>query len=325
MTVTVDPVAATPAGPADPGPAAGPPVASVPGPPVPPPVRPRYQPHLAIYLPGAMLSILAVLLLGLVANLALLSQLRYERTQQVAYADFRAELANATAPVSQRGVDGQLLEPGTAVAVLEIPAVGLRSVVFEGTSADVLMSGPGHRRDTVLPGQIGTSVIMGRQAAYGGPFGALWRLEAGDLITVTTGQGHNSFRVIGVRRPGDPVPLPAEVASGRLTLVTADGTRFLPTDLLRVDAELITPVQQTPARVFGARSLPPAEQALATDRQAWTPLVFWGQGLLLAALAVTWLRARWDRWQAWIVGVPVLIALGIPVADQVARLLPNLL
>lgn len=329
MTVTIDPaVPAPPAGPAPAGPAAGA-AGTAAGPPpppkTPPVVRPPVAPHLAIYLPGAVLSILAVLLLGLVANLALISQVRYARTQQIAYADFRAELANATVPVGQRGIDGALVPPGTAVAVLEIPAADLRAVVFEGTGAEVLMSGPGHRRDTVLPGQIGTSVIMGRQAAYGGPFGNLWRLDAGDLITVTTGQGRNSFRVIGIRRPGDPAPLPAEVATGRLTLVTADGSRFLPTDLLRVDAELTTPVQQTPGRVFGSRSLPPAEQALATDPDAWTPLVFWGQGLLLAALGVAWFRVRWGRWQAWIVGIPVLLALGIPVADQVARLLPNLL
>ncbi|MCZ0981039.1 hypothetical protein O1L60_24275 [Streptomyces diastatochromogenes] len=31
------------------------------------------------------------------------------------------------------------------------------------------MSGPGHRRDTALPGQPGASVIMGRQWGYGSP------------------------------------------------------------------------------------------------------------------------------------------------------------
>lgn len=317
MTVTIDP------------PAAAQPQASASAPAAPSPVPVAAAPdrtvHLGLYLPGAMLSIVALLMLGFVAHLTLVSQLRYARSQQIAYADFRAELANGTAPVGQKGPDGALLAPGTAVAVLDIPAIDVHAVVLEGTAADVLTAGPGHRRDTVLPGQAGTSVIMGRRAAYGGPFRDLGALRAGDVVTVTTGQGRHAYQVIGVRRPGDKAPLPAEAAAGRLTLITADGHRYLPNDLLRVDAELTSPTQQTPARVFGPRSLPRAEQAGRTDPAAWTPVVLWGQALLLAALGVAWARVRWGRWQAWIVGVPVLAALGASTADQVARLLPNLL
>jgi hypothetical protein len=64
---------------------------------------------------------------------------------------------------------------------------------------------------------------------------------------------------------------------------------------------------------------------MASDPSAWTPLMLWGQALLLAALAVTYLRNRLGRWHAWIVGVPVLGAIGLAATDQVARLLPNLL
>jgi hypothetical protein len=34
---------------------------------------------------------------------------------------------------------------------------------------------------------------------------------------------------------------------------------------------------------------------------------------------------RWGRWQAWIVGVPVLLAVGLAVADLASSFLPNLL
>ena len=54
------------------------------------------------------------------------------------------------------------------------------------------------------------------------------------------------------------------------------------------------------------------------------PLVLWGQALLLAAFGVAG-RVRWGGWQAWVVGIPVLGALGATIADQIARLLPNLL
>jgi len=34
---------------------------------------------------------------------------------------------------------------------------------------------------------------------------------------------------------------------------------------------------------------------------------------------------RWGRWQTWLAGGPVLLALALTTSDQVARLLPNLL
>ncbi|OKI73880.1 sortase [Micromonospora sp. CB01531] len=294
---------------------------------------PRRAASLAYQVPGTALSILAALALGLVCHLVLISQLAYERDQQTAFADFRAELALGTAPVGQfrtefvNGVPGpeRLVEPGSPVAVLSVPRVGLSAVVREGTDGGVLRSGPGHRRDTVLPGQAGNSVIMGRRAAYGGPFRDLDLLVPGDTITATTGQGSHTYVVTGLRRPGDPAPAPPDTGQGRLTLITALGTEFMPTDVLRVDAALASPAQPAPARRFGAAALPASEQAMASDADAWTPVLLWGQALLLAALGTTWLRARWGRWQSWIVSMPVLLALGVATADQAIRLLPNLL
>ncbi|WBB65470.1 sortase [Micromonospora sp. WMMD812] len=327
-----------PAPPADPPPAdppsADPPSADppVPGPPSPPPLRRTV--NLALQVPGTALSILAALALGMVLHLTVVTQLQYERNQQTAYADFRGELARGTAPVGQYRVDysedpngrEELVAPGSPVAVLTIPRIGLESVVFEGTAGDVLRSGPGHRRDSVLPGQRGTSVVMGRRAAYGGPFRDLDLLMPGDVVQVTTGQSENrhEYVVTGLRHPGDPAPEPAP-DRGRLTLITALGTEFMPTDLMWVDAELRTEVQPTPGRRFTAAALPPAEKAMATDPDAWTPVMLWGQALLLAALAVTYLRTRWGGWQAWIVGGPVLTAITVAACDQAARLLPNLL
>ena len=54
-------------------------------------------------------------------------------------------------------------------------------------------------------------------------------------------------------------------------------------------------------------------------------LVLWSQVFLAAVLFFTWARARWGRWQAWTVGVPLLLAVGWAVSNQVAALLPNLL
>lgn len=273
---------------------------------------------------GALLAF-GALALGFLFNLVIVSQLVHARDQEVIYADFRSDLANAVAPVGQTDVNGAILTPGAPVAVLEIPDLGIKEVVLEGTTSTVTQSGPGHRRDTVLPGQPGVSVIYGRQAAFGGPFGQLEILQPGMAITVTTGQGVAEYEVLDVRRPGDPLPSPLAAGQGRLTLLTGMGPRFLPTDVLRVDAQLITDPQPAPGRIITAASLDSAEQPMAGDPAGLVPLLLWLQLLLVAVVATIWLTLRWGRWQAWLIAVPVIFFIGVMASMSAARLLPNLL
>ena len=278
-----------------------------------------------VFLVASVLLILSCLCLGFLANLLVVSQLIHARDQEVLYSDFRSELANAIAPVGQTDINGALLQPGAAIAILEIPDIGLQEVVVEGTTSTVTQSGPGHKRDTVLPGQAGTSVIYGRQAAFGGPFGQLEILQPGMTIVATTGQGVAEYRVIGVRRPGDPIPALLQSGEGRLTLVTAMGPRFMPTDLLRVDAELVSQVQPSPPRVITPASMDPAEQAMAGDPEGLVPLLLWLQVLLAVAVATVWLVLRWGKWQAWLVAAPIFFVAGVMASMSAIRLLPNLL
>lgn len=271
-----------------------------------------------------VLGIIAVLALSFLIELGLLGNLRHDRDQVQLAAQFRDELANAVAPVGPLDDANKPLAAGTPVAILEIPRVGLREVVVEGTSSGTLMSGPGHRRDTPLPGQVGTSVIAGRLAAYGGPFRLLDQLRPGDPITVTTGQGESSFAVLGVRHAGDLLPQPLSSGQGRLTLVTADGPALSPTDVVRVDAALRSAPQPRPAQLPSA-ALSPADVALAGDSLALLAVVGWSVLLVAAAVATVWVRFRAGWWQAWVIGVPVLVALGLTTSDEIAALLPNLL
>ncbi|MGW4898156.1 sortase [Kitasatospora sp. NPDC004240] len=302
----------------------------MPGPPPAPPTGPSDPPAGRGLRPdrpqliGAGLAIVAALLLGLLLDLGPLGGLRHLRDHQTGYAELRESLAMGTTPIGQLDKDGEPVEPGTPVALLEIPQLGLREVVREGTAGGVLAAGPGHRRDTPMPGQAGTSVLLGRQAGFGGPFGTLGNLRAGETFTVTTGQGANTFRVLGLRRDGDPVPATLKAGAGRIVLVTGDGPLYAPDGLLLVDADLVTEVRPANARPLTAAALPAAEKAMGTEDAAWIPLVLWGEGLLLAAVALALGWVRWGRRQAWIVGVPVITALALQVADQVARLLPNL-
>ena len=276
---------------------------------------------------GTAMWILALCLLGFVMWFAFLSRLHYDRVQVEAYATFRANLALATAPTgpTQPGEPNTLLPPGTAVGVLNIPEIGLTTVIFEGTSGRVLESGPGHLRDTPLPGQPGVSVIFGRRAAYGGPFSRLPWVRVGDVFTVTTGQGVASYRVIDLRRAGDLNPPPLTAGQGRLILVTADGPPLAPFGVLRVDADLISKPSPAPAMVVSASEISASEQVLGTDPGALVPVVLWGLALLGAVGLLGWAGRQWGRWQTWIVAVPVALFLSLSIADQVACLLPNLM
>lgn len=283
------------------------------------------EPSAALAVTGVALCILAALLLSLVAELTIVGSLRQSRDQQTAYAQLREQLAKATIPTGQTDADGVLLAPGTAIALMNIPTLGLQEVVAEGTTSRVLTSGPGHRRDTVFPGQPGSSIVFGRQAAYGGPFNGLARLAKGDAIEFTTGQGTFTYRVVGLRQPGDPQIVSSDPKIGRLTLVTADGVPYLASSTLRVDAVLEGAPAELPGRVLGPAALAPAERPMSGDPSAWIPLVFWAQALAVAAIGVVWLRGRWGRWQTWVVGAPLLGFVGLGVAQQVALLLPNLI
>lgn len=272
---------------------------------------------------GALLT-LAALLLGLTAQLLLVSGIQERAAQHAAFDGLRAQLALGTAPVAQTDQQGDLLAPGTPVALLDIPAVHVHQVVLEGTDSTVLTDGPGHRRDTPMPGQAGTSVLLGRAAAYGGPFGRLEQLAAGDTFTVTTGQGKAKYQVFGVRRAGDPAPATLASGKGRLVLVTATGPDFMPGGVLRVDADLVSAPAQTPPAVIRSGTLPESEQPLARPSGVPWPLVMWLQALLAVAVAAVWTWHRWGRHQTWIVFAPVVAVLGLQVAVRATELLPNL-
>jgi len=271
------------------------------------------------------MTLLAVLAAGLVVHLVLLSGLEHRSAQQRSYDRFRYELAQGTAPVAPTEQSGKLVELGAPVALLEIPSLHVHEVVGEGSTGSVLMDGPGHRRDTPLPGQSGTSVVLGRAAAYGGPFKHLHELQPGATITVTTGQGVSKFTVIGKRQGNDPAPPPVASGKGRLVLVTATGLPYVPGGLLRVDADLDTQTFPTPANVIPSASLPNSEEALGTDTSTLWALVLWLEALVLVVIAMVWSWRRWGRHQTWIVLAPLAVLVSLYVVNEFMRLLPNLL
>lgn len=284
-----------------------------------PPLSPRAE------LARGVLIVIVVLSVSLMLELLVMSGLQQRAAQQRLFDHFRAELALGTAPTGPTDLNGDVLALGDPVAYLEAPSIGLRQVVVEGSLPSTLFDGPGHRRDTPLPGQEGTSIIMGRRASFGGPFSRLSDLQEGDPIRVTTGQGAFDYEVLGVRHDGDPAPNPPAAGRSRLLLATADGAAFVPNGVVRVDAKLEADAVGGPARLLGPADLPAGEQFMASDTGTLFALVLWLQ-LLIALVAVAiWAWHRWSRAKTWVVFLPPVMLVGVLVSNEAAHLMPNLL
>ncbi|WP_052672032.1 sortase domain-bontaining protein [uncultured Microbacterium sp.] len=272
-----------------------------------------------------MLALVATLLLMFILDLLVFGPIQHLAAQQQLRDSFRSQLSAGTAPVSEGDYNNVLLADGAPVAILSIPRLGVSEVIVEGTSSADLRLGPGHRRDTVLPGQAGVSVIMGRAAGFGGPFSGLQALQPGDQFEVRTGQGLSTFVVIGLRYAGDPTP-PAPVAGeSRVILMTARGLPFVPVGVAYVDARLVGDAQTAGTRQTTSLTLPPSDTAMATDTSTVWALVFALQFLVAAEIAAVWSFRRVGPRKTWIVLVPILVLANLFVADQLVRLLPNLL
>jgi sortase A len=255
--------------------------------------------------------LLGVTVLGLVAYLFGLSRVQEARAQTRLDATLAGQLGNEVAPLGPAA-------PGAPVALLSVPAIGLRHVVVvEGTSAANLTLGPGHLRSTPLPGQAGMSVLYGRRATFGAPFAAIGRLRPGDLIAAVTQQGTATYKVAAVGDSQHPV---IDNAQDRLVLLTASSAQ-IPSYYLEVDADLVSQPHAGPA------SLPqigPSEAALASDGGAPVRVLLWLLALAVVSVASSYAAARWSPWPAYLAAVPVVLAVLLNLYQSLAALLPNL-
>ena len=85
--------------------------------------------------------------------------------------------------------------PGRPLTRLIIPALGVDTLVVEGTSPDALRAGAGHYPNTPLPGQPGNVAIAGHRTTYGKPFNELDTLEQGDVVWLATPIGDYRYEV----------------------------------------------------------------------------------------------------------------------------------
>ena len=84
---------------------------------------------------------------------------------------------------------------GDAIGRLEIPAIGVKDYVVEGTDTANLRKGPGHYPKTALPGQHGTVGIAGHRTTYLAPFRDIDKLKRRQVIKIDLPYGRFVYHV----------------------------------------------------------------------------------------------------------------------------------
>lgn len=273
-----------------------------------------------------VLALISGALLLLVVNLTLISQITQYTQQYSLYNSLRLSLAQGATPIGPLDVSGKPVAAGTPVAFMTDNAIRLgHEVIVQGTSSAQTMTGIGHRPDTVMPCQPGSSVLMARSGSYGAVGHAWSHLHPGDTFTIMMGEGACRYRVLDLRRAGDAAPAPPGPGTSQLVLTTAAGTPFFPGGVLRIDADSITRTYPAAAPAPASGPLPASENAMAIDTGGVVGLVFYLQGLVLAGIAWAWMWRRWNPAAVKLTLTPLIGLLALLAANNVSLLLPNLL
>ena len=122
-----------------------------------------------------------------------------QRAQRQLFTEFKKLTSQAASAFGQDGVTplpDTAPAHGSPVAMIQIPKIGLTQVVVEGIDGTYTQNGPGHAPGTVLPGQAGESVIVGRRTTFGAPFYNIGKLKVGDQIKVITIEGPALYKVV---------------------------------------------------------------------------------------------------------------------------------
>lgn len=98
-------------------------------------------------------------------------------------------------PELQQAYKERKVETGDSLTRIKIPALGLDTVVVEGTTPSALRAGAGHYPQTPLPCEGGNVSIAGHRTTYGRPFGNVDQLKPGDTIELTTPIGGCVYQV----------------------------------------------------------------------------------------------------------------------------------
>jgi len=249
---------------------------------------------------GILIIVLAV---ELVASVFL-----QRRAQQQLVSEFAGTLALSASAYGQAGLSplpDTAPALNSAVALLEIPSLGLSQVVVEGSSSQATQRGPAHIPGSVLPGQTGEAVIIGHRTTFGAPFSRLDSLKAGDSIKVTTVEGPSTYVVLDAKTATETAP------ANRLVLRTSSPA-VIGTGTLVVTAQL-----QGKPYVSTPRNSP-----LTPTSPTWPSIFLLVLALVGLVRILPQVVASFGKLVSWMLVAPVGLAVVTGLAISLDQLLP---
>ena len=177
------------------------------------------------------LSALSVLLLvGAVGLLGypVFTNLQHNRLQD----KLGTELASSRL---QQAYRDRKIGVGDALTRIKIPALGVDTVVVEGTTTTALKAGAGHYPNTAMPCDLGNMAIAGHRTTYGKPFANIEQLKRGDTITLETPIGKCDYEVEKA-----PAPFRSPASMDAAWVVAPNDLRVIDQDPAKSELTLTT-------------------------------------------------------------------------------------
>ncbi len=117
------------------------------------------------------------------------------------------------------------LSPEDMLTRVIIPKINLDAIVVEGASRKDLSEGPGHMRQTAMPGQPGNAVITAHRDTF---FRHIYELNRGDEITVRRAGETYKYEVTSKKivMPDD-LSVIRQTSNPQLTLITCYPTYYI--------------------------------------------------------------------------------------------------
>jgi LPXTG-site transpeptidase (sortase) family protein len=163
------------------------------------------------------------------------------REQQALHQQWQQQQMASAATTSESAV----AKKDDGLTRVSIPKINLDVIVVEGTNHRALRLGPGHLKNTPVPGEPGNSVISAHRDTF---FRHIYELNKGDLIDVRRNGRTYTFEVTGKKivEPDD-LSVVKNTADARLTLITCYPTYYIgpAPERLVVFAKLVSEKQET--------------------------------------------------------------------------------
>ncbi|HET9365059.1 MAG TPA: class D sortase [Candidatus Angelobacter sp.] len=175
----------------------------------------KLRPYLTRRWLSLLLIIVGIGLLGYVGN----EYWGMYRSQQKLETEWEHQAASVNTPGHAP------ISPDQMLTRVIVPKINLDAIVVEGASRKDLSDGPGHMKQTAMPGEVGNAVITGHRDTF---FRHIYELVKGDQIQIRRNGRVFTYQVTGKRivMPED-LSVIKPTTDPQLTLITCYPTYYI--------------------------------------------------------------------------------------------------